>query len=334
MKEDKEGTMRKRAPRSARESLVSAQDTRSLQKTSPSKKQKRPAKQEGNQRRIKRTRGTVRQDRRSRQRGESRSARTTSRGRGPWRSRGVPLPATLFLVVAAAVTSVLITRNVYTPQVENAQHEASVAKSQNDTLVKQLSQITTGQEEANKKGSSKSTTSSGKTDGSKNSSASSGVEDQWVDSGTYTTGDEVLDTEVKAFCDSHANSSMSRDAAMLEVYKAVAWSPYVERDEAQHPSGKNWRINFARMYYENGCSGNCYEFAAFLQYCMQYLGYDDAVAEGVAIELASGNWGEHGIVYVTNTDGTACLCDTSRGTDGYMLSKDVYNVKIEDFENA
>ena len=127
---------------------------------------------------------------------------------------------------------------------------------------------------------------------------------------------------------------MDIDTAALEVYKGIAWSDYVERDEAQHPSGKDWRIVYARQYYENDCSGNCYEFAAFLGYCLQYLGFDDAHAEVILIELESGDWGDHGIVFVTNTDGTSCICDTSRGTNGWMLKDTVYNMEIQDVENA
>ncbi len=179
---------------------------------------------------------------------------------------------------------------------------------------------------SNKNGSSNSTTSS--------KSSTTGVKDPWVTSGTYTTGDAELDEKVKAFCDSHADSSMDLETALLEVYKGVAWSEYVERPDAQKPAGKDWRIEYAHKYYDHDCSGNCYEFAAFLSYCLQYMGLSDAHAEGVLVEKQSGSWGDHGLVYVTNTDGTECLCDTSLGTNGWMLKATAYNVQFQDFENA
>ena len=258
------------------------------------------------------------------------------KGRAPRRRSGVPIVVVLLLMLITGVTAVLITRAVLTPQIEKAQQETASAKSQITTLTKQLDKVSgssggnSNTSSTNNKDSSSSTTSN-----TKKSSSTEGVEDPWVESGTYTTGDSVLDGEVKAFCDSIADKSkMDQDTALLEVYKGVAWSEYVERAAAQKPSGKNWRIEFARMYYENGCSGNCYEFAAFLSYCMQYLGLSDATAQGVLIEMQAGDWGDHGIVYVTNTDGSKCLCDTAMGTNGYMLPESTYNIQMQDFENA
>mgnify|MGYP006872998923 CR=1 FL=1 len=161
-----------------------------------------------------------------------------------------------------------------------------------------------------------------------------GVKSPWTESGTYTSGDATLDEEVKEFCDGIATTDMDIDTALLEVYKGIAWSDYVERDDAQHPSGKDWRLEYARQYYEHDCSGNCYEFASFLGYCLQYMGLSDAHAEGVLVELESGGWGDHGIVYVTNTDGTPSICDTARGTNGWMLKESAYNVQMQDFEDA
>lgn len=255
----------------------------------------------------------------------------------PRKSRGVPIIIVILLILVSIAASVLITRAVMMPKIEEAQQEATVAKSQLSTLSQQLSTLSQNSEkETSTSSSAKDSTEDSKkeeSDTSKSSSAN-GVEDPWLKSGTYTSGDSVLDTEVKAFCDSLVNTSMNLDTAALEVYKGIAWSEYVERDEAQNPSGKDWRTQFARMYYENGCSGNCYEFAAFLMYCLQYLGFDDAVAEGVLVQLQAGGWGDHGIVYVTNTDGSASICDTARGTDGWMIPQGTYNVQIQDFENA
>lgn len=264
----------------------------------------------------------------------SASRRGSTSPRNPKRRGGVPVIVVILLLVVAVAASVYITRAVLTPQIEEAHKEAAVAKSQVSTLTQQLSSATAGQSSSSTNSSSN-FSSSKEGDSSKNESAKGeGVDSPWTKSGKFTSGDAVLDSEVKAFCDSIANSSMDRDTAVLEVYKGVAWSEYVERDAAQHPSGKNWRTEFARMYYENGSSGNCYEFAAFLSYCMQYMGFDDAKAEGVLIQLQGGGWGDHGIVYVTSSDGTKCVCDTARGTDGWMLPESTYNVQMQDFENA
>ncbi len=230
------------------------------------------------------------------------------------------------------------------PRVEKAEQQATKAeeqvtrsKNQVTSLTEQLSKVSSSSEKSStsdtktdsKNASSDSSSSTSKTAESK---ASTGVADPWTTSGTYTSGDSVLDGEVKVFVDSVVNTSMDINTAALEMYKAIAWSDYVEREAAQHPSGKNWRIEFARMYYENGCSGNCYEFASFLSFCLQYMGFSDATSQGVLVELQSGGWGDHGIVYVTNTDGTACICDTARGTDGWMIPQGSYNVQMQDFE--
>lgn len=260
--------------------------------------------------------------------------------------RGVPLVAVLIIVVVCVAATFIITRSVYVPRIEEAERQTTQAKRQVTTLTQQLSKISDDSQDSSSSDSdvdsdtsSSSTSSSSSSDSSSKpktgtAKASSGVEDPWTTSGTYTSGDSVLDGEVKAFVDSVVDSSMNKDAAALEMYKAIAWSDYVERETAQHPSGKNWRTQYARMYYENGCSGNCYEFASFLSFCLQYMGFEDATAQGVEIELQGGSWGDHGIVYVTNTDGTACLCDTARGTNGWMLPQGSYNVHMVDFENA
>ena len=257
-----------------------------------------------------------------------------AQGRTPRKRSGVPIVVVILLMLITGTAAVFITRATLTPQIEKAQQETANAKSQIATLTKQLDKASGSSNASSSSSSTKDETTSSTTD-SKKTASTQGVEDPWVESGTVTTGDSVLDGEVKAFCDSIADKSkMDQDTALLEVYKGVAWSEYVERAAAQKPSGKNWRIEFARMYYENGCSGNCYEFAAFLSYCMQYLGLSDATAQGVLIEMQAGDWGDHGIVYVTNTDGSKCLCDTAMGTNGYMLPESTYNIQMQDFENA
>ncbi len=251
------------------------------------------------------------------------------------RRSGVPVLVTLLVVLLSAGVSVFVTRTMMTPQIEEAQSEAEQAKSQVSTLTAELVRVSTeldSKTEELEKLQAKSDKSKDK-DASADSKTA-GVDDPWVDSGKFTSGDTALDSEVKAYCDSLVDTSMDRDTAVFEVYKSIAWSDYVERDAAQHPSGKDWRTEFARMYYENDTSGNCYEFAAFLSYCMRYLGFDDATAQGVLVELQGGGWGDHGIVYVTSAEGEACICDTARGTNGWMIPEGSYNVQLQDFENA
>lgn len=231
----------------------------------------------------------------------------------------LPLAITLLAMFLCVGVTVFATRCAMQPKIDEANAVAKEAKESASNLSKEVSRLNNelklAQEQAEQV-------------------ANKGIEDSWLTSGKFTTGDETLDKEVKEFCDGLVSSDQDLATAALEVYKAIAWSEYVERDDAQRPSGKDWRLEYARKYYEHDCTGNCYEFAAFLSYCLRYLGYSDAVAEGVQVELQGGGWGDHGIVYVTDTDGRDCLCDTSRGVDGWMLDVDSYNVRIVDFENA
>lgn len=241
-------------------------------------------------------------------------ARNTAARRGLGIS--VPLLVCIPLLLVSILASVGLTRCAMKPQIDAAKKEAKDLRAELATVKQEVDRYR-------------------ETDRSAAAAASTtGVDSPWISTGKFTTGDTTLDGEVKEFCDSHATQDMSKEDAVLEVYKAIAWSEYYERDDAQHPAGKDWRIEYARKYYEHDCSGNCYEFACFLMYCMRYMGYEDALAEGVEIEFESGSWGDHGIVFVTNTDGTPSLLDTARGLDGWMLSTDVYNYKIVDFENA
>lgn len=253
---------------------------------------------------------------------------------------GVPASLVIVLVLLSVAASSLVTFFVLKPRIETAEREAVAAKeetkavrSQITTLTSELQRQAEAAAEAQEALAAKNGSSNSSKD-KKDQNGAEGVDDSWLESGSYTTGDKILDTEVKAYCDSIADPSMGLENGAFEVYKAIAWSDYVERENAQHPSGADWRIVYARQFYENGCSGNCYEFAAFLAYCFQYLGLSDAHAEGALIQLESGSWGDHGLVYLTYTDGSACLCDTALGTDGWMLSAGAYNVQIQDFENA
>lgn len=240
----------------------------------------------------------------------------------------VPIVVTILLVIVSIVASVFITRAVMMSKVQKAEVEATVSKDQASALAKRIEELEAQQ-------SAQATDATTANPATTPATTQQGVEDPWLaDGALYTSGDSTLDEEVKSYVDARVDTSMTQADAVFEVYKGIAWSDYVERDQAQHPSGTDWRTKFARQYFENSCSGNCYEFAAFLSFCMQYLGYTDATAQGVTIEFEGGNWGDHGIVFVTNTDGSKCICDTARGTNGWMLSEGAYNMEIMDFESA
>ena len=249
---------------------------------------------------------------------------------------GLPVVPTLVAFVLAIALTAYVTRSMVLSSVGDTVSagvaEAATAAPEASEGASQVQIGDGGGAPATNEAAPQETSSeSPKSDGPK---SGDGVKSPWISSGTFATGDATLDEEVKKFCDGIATTDMDIDTAALEVYKGVAWSDYVERDDAQHPAGKDWRIEYARQYYENDCTGNCYEFAAFLGYCLQYLGFADAHSEAVILELKSGDWGDHGLVYVTNTDGTPSLCDTSLGTNGWMLKDTAYNVQIQDVENA
>lgn len=311
-------------------------------------------KRQGQQRRAATPRDRSRYERDERRPAERRpTERRPTERRGPSSNRAdrdsvspSKEPARISLMAAAAVwavsvvVAVVVTRSVVLSGVDNRATESASAASASAVQDSSQNVVTdadgqTGASEGEKGTAGEGTSSSNRsTSGDAKSTTTKGVKSPWTASGTFTTGDSTLDEEVKEFCDGIATSDMDIDTAALEVYKGVSWSHYVERDDAQHPSGKNWRIEFARQYYENGCSGNCYEFAPFLGYCLQYLGFEDAHGEAVLIQLKSGDWGDHGLVFVTNTDGRSCLCDTSLGTNGWMLDETSYNYEIQDLENA
>ena len=284
----------------------------------------------------------------------STSTRTSSRGTAPRQStrtsRGAATsrttnagPASLnpaswislaIAFAAGAIIAAIIVVLVMSPAVDQAKLEANEAKAEVKSLSDELEQL---QEQllAQDSANSTSSTNTSSTSALSNTDtvAQAGVESPWLKKGTFTSGDKALDEETKAFVDAFAPSDKKVGEAALEMYKALAWSDYTERDTAQHPKGSDWRETYAKQYFENGNSGNCYEFAAALMYCLQYMGYDDAKAEAIELELQSGSWGDHGVVFVTDKDDEERMCDTARGTDGWMISTGAYNYRVVDVEN-
>ena len=259
-----------------------------------------------------------------------RSRNRTTQTAGPH----IPLIPTVVAGLVVVVLAVVITRAVVLRGATSTSGTNGAATREQTAAAN-----TTGTEQSSvvevKDGSARGTTTgSGSGNVGFEAQPGSGVKSPWTKSGTFTSGDATLDDEVKEFCDKSVSKDMQYDEALQKVYTDIAWSDYVERDEAQHPAGKNWRLEMARQYYENNCSGNCYEFAAFLAYCLQYMGLEDAHAEGVLIQMQSGGWGDHGVVYVTSPEGVPSICDTARGLDAWLIKESSYNVQIQDFENA
>ena len=157
-----------------------------------------------------------------------------------------------------------------------------------------------------------------------------GVEDPWVSSGYFTTGDAELDQMVKDLCD--ANSSADKDFSdnAYNTYLQITWMDYVERDSNQNPEGADWAVTYAKQLVTEN-SGNCYNFTAMTQWILRYFGYTDAFAQPCIVHLQSGNWGDHGLVFVTNVKtGERCFCDDALSSKGWMLAIDTYEYTIKD----
>ena len=112
------------------------------------------------------------------------------------------------------------------------------------------------------------------------------------------------------------------------MYCAVVWGEYIESDDNQEPLGPNWDIEYAKQYITAG-GGNCYNFCAFNEYVLKYFGYSDAVAEPCIVLRQSGDYGDHGLVFVTNIEnGKRCLCDSAFGSNGWMVDINEYTMQV------
>ena len=149
---------------------------------------------------------------------------------------------------------------------------------------------------------------------------SGGVEDPWSPTGYFTTGDAELDQLVKNYCDSQTQDGLDAGDNAYYTYLHISWIDYVENDQNQRPWDVegDWRITYAKQCFTN-MTANCYEFAAAIQYIMRYYGYADAIAEPCLVLRQSGNWGDHGLVFLTSLDGRQCLIDASLSSNGWLL---------------
>ena len=167
------------------------------------------------------------------------------------------------------------------------------------------------------------------------STAAIGVDDPWVPSGKFTTGDAVLDTMIKEYCDANSSPDKTAEENAYNVYLAISWSDDVERMDGedfanQHPRGPDWDTQYSKQFlWANG--GNCYEFSAITGFALQYFGYADAHGEPCEVLRQSGDYGPHGLVLVTDKDGTSCICDNAMGSNGWMIPATKYTFYVEDF---
>ena len=156
-----------------------------------------------------------------------------------------------------------------------------------------------------------------------------GVESPWTENGRFSTGDSELDNYIKKVCDEHSTEGASFDKNAYETNIYISRTDYVERENNQSPWGEGWDVEYAKQYFQEGNSGNCYNYCAVTEYVLKYFGYSDAEAEPCVVHLESGNWGDHGLVFVTNkVDNKRCLVDDALSADGWMLDIDAYEYDV------
>ena len=162
-----------------------------------------------------------------------------------------------------------------------------------------------------------------------------GLEDKWLASGAFTTGNAELDQQVKQYCDAlTVEGSSARDNAN-NVFNNIVWSPYEQRGENEEPTGTEWATVSARHYFQGGSpadgvggSGDVYDFAAVASYCLRYFGFTDALA--VPIVKGNNTTGKVGgaLVVVSDENGQECVCDPSLAAEGFMLDRSLYNITV------
>ena len=157
-----------------------------------------------------------------------------------------------------------------------------------------------------------------------------GLDDPWVLSGKFTTGDAELDEFVKGICDSNSTSS-DPSVNALNAYKVVLGYDYEERDDNQYISNAGWDLDFAIQFMQSK-GGNCFNNSAMMQWVCRYFGYDDATAVPIVVLMQSGNWSDHGAVFVTDIyhDGKPCVIDDALFEDGWMMDGDTYTYSVID----
>ncbi len=165
-----------------------------------------------------------------------------------------------------------------------------------------------------------------------------GVEDPWVSSGYFTTGDENLDPKVKEFCDAYSKAGETAPSNALNVYNTIMWNySCVDKGEDQKPAGPSWAEACARDFLSRyaaagdlGGEADYYELAAIVSFCLRYFGYSDALAVPVVIGSGGNTSVDAAYCLVTSETGSSCICDPTRGAGGWMIDRYSVTFMVDD----
>ena len=171
---------------------------------------------------------------------------------------------------------------------------------------------------------------------SSNPDSYAGLEDKCLASGLFTTGNKELDKQVQEFCDAlTVEGSSARDNANT-VFNTIVWSSYEERGPNEYPSGTEWTIASARHYFAGATpaegqpgSGDVYDFAAAIAYCLRYFGFYDALAVPIVKGTLATGQTNSALVIVSNEYGLPCVCDPTLAAEGFMLDRGLYTIVVE-----
>ena len=175
----------------------------------------------------------------------------------------------------------------------------------------------------------------GSEDANAASNVYNGVESPYTYSGYFSTGNDELDLQVKTFCDAIADPTLeARDNAQRVFEKIVQSQNYTMRSASDKPGGPEWYLVCAEQYFASATpdqglpgSGDYYDYAAAISYCLRYFGFSDALA--VPLTDATGTSFGQAVVVVTDVSGTSCVCDPSKPYAGWMLDSYSQNLIVE-----
>ena len=171
---------------------------------------------------------------------------------------------------------------------------------------------------------------------SSNPDSYAGLEDKWLASGLFTTGNKELDAQVRDFCDAlTVEGSSARDNAN-SVFNTIVWSQYEERGPNEQPSGTEWTIASARHYFSTASpadgqpgSGDVYDFAAAISFCLRYFGFYDAYAIPIVKGTLATGQTNSALVVVSDEEGRPCVCDPTLAAEGFMLDRGLYTIVVD-----
>lgn len=160
-----------------------------------------------------------------------------------------------------------------------------------------------------------------------------GVEDPWIEAGSFTVGDEELDAYIRDFCKECSPAGATADEAAQATFNVIVDSTYLYRIDK--PMGLDWVARSAKEYFTSddgmgGHQGDVYEYASVLALCLRYFGFSDAIAVPTVNTSGVGDADGSALCLVTNSDGTGCVCDPAVGTAGWMLPRTSYDILVDD----